>query len=104
MIHFFMLKLHLRGCMSPPPLPKFELLIAQEGMMYKIWDSVYKIEQNKYKIMIYFSFSKSVLGGRWHVPQILRGGKFREGKTVDFLKIYSNIKQCAGYMLHLVDF
>ncbi len=37
-------------------------------MAYKIWDSVYKIVQNKYKIMIYFSFLKSVLGGRWHAP------------------------------------
>ncbi len=45
------------------PAPKFELPIAQEGMVYKIWDSEYKIVQNKYKIMIYFSFSKSVLGG-----------------------------------------
>ncbi len=45
------------------PAPKFELPIAQEGMVYKIWESVYKIVQNKYKIMIYFSFSKSVLGG-----------------------------------------
>ncbi len=36
--------------------PKFELPIAQEGM-------VYKIVQSKYKIMIYFSFSKSVLVG-----------------------------------------
>ncbi len=43
--------------------PKFELPIAQEGMVYKIWDSVYKIVQNKYKIMMYFSFPKSVLGG-----------------------------------------
>ncbi len=38
------------------PAPKFELPIAQEG-------TVYKIVQNKYKIMMYFSFSKSVLGG-----------------------------------------
>ncbi len=28
------------------PAPKFELPIAQEGMVYKIWDSVYKIVQN----------------------------------------------------------
>ncbi len=42
--------------------PKFELPIAQEGMVYKIWALVYKIVQNKYKIMIYFSFSKCVLG------------------------------------------
>ncbi len=42
---------------------KFELPIAQEGMVYKIWDSVCKIVQNKYKVVIYFSFSKSVLGG-----------------------------------------
>ncbi len=47
------------ACHQPP---KFELLIAQEGMVYKIWYSVYKIVQNKYKIIIYFSFSKSVLG------------------------------------------
>ncbi len=50
------------ACHQPP---KFELLIAQEGMVYKIWDLVYKIVQNKYRIMIHFSFSKSVLGGRW---------------------------------------
>ncbi len=31
-------------------------------VVYKIWDLVYKIVQNKYKIMIYFSFSKSVRG------------------------------------------
>ncbi len=43
--------------------PKFELPIAQEGMVYKIWDSLYKIVQNKYKIIIYFSFSKSIWGG-----------------------------------------
>ncbi len=82
MIQFFMLKLHLGGCMSPAL--KFELPIAQEGMVYKIWDSLYKIVQNKYKIvqnrykivqnkykivqnkykiMIHFSFSKSVFGG-----------------------------------------
>ncbi len=47
--------------MLPAPR-KFELLITQERMVYKIWDSVYKIVQN-YKIIIYFSFSKSVLGG-----------------------------------------
>ncbi len=45
------------------PAHKFKLPIAQEGRVYKIWDLVYKIVQNKYKIMIYFSFSKSVLGG-----------------------------------------
>ncbi len=57
------------GGLHVTSLPKFELPIAQEGMVYKICDSVYKIGQNKYKIMIYFSFSKSVLGGgRWHVP------------------------------------
>ncbi len=41
-------------------------------MVYKIWDSVYKIVQNKYKIMIYFSFTKSVFGGGgvwWHAPR-----------------------------------
>ncbi len=43
-------------------------------MVYEIWDLVYKIVQHKYKIMIYFSFTKSVLGGggRWHVPENLR--------------------------------
>ncbi len=64
MIQFFMLKLHLEGsegCMSPAP--KFELGIAQEVRVYKIWDLVYKIVQNKYKIMTFFSFSKSVWGG-----------------------------------------
>ncbi len=40
-------------------------------MVYKIWDSVYEIVQNKYKILIYFSFSKSVLGSRWHAPAYL---------------------------------
>ncbi len=35
-------------CHQPP---KFELPIAQEGMVYKIWDLVYKIVQNKYKIL-----------------------------------------------------
>ncbi len=61
MIQFFMLKLQLGGAACHQP-PKFELPIAQEEMVYKIWDSVYKIVQNKYKIMIYFSFSKSVWG------------------------------------------
>ncbi len=32
------------GCMSPAP--KFELRIAQERMVYKIWDLVFKIVQN----------------------------------------------------------
>ncbi len=62
MIQFFTLKLHWGGdCMSPAP--KFELPIRQEGMVYKIWNSVYKIVQNKYKIMVYSSFSKSGWGG-----------------------------------------
>ncbi len=42
MIQFFMLKVHLGGCMSPDT-PKFELRIAEEGRVYKIWDLVYKI-------------------------------------------------------------
>ncbi len=50
MIQFFMLKLHLMGPMSPAP--KFELRIAQEGRVRNIWDLVYKIVQNEYKIMI----------------------------------------------------
>ncbi len=62
MTQFFMLRLHLGGLHVTSP-PKFELPIAQEGVMYKIWDSMYKIVQNKYKIMVYFSFSKSVWGG-----------------------------------------
>ncbi len=48
-------------------LPKFELPIAQEGMMYKIWDSMYKIVQNEYKIMIQFFMLKLHLGGGLHV-------------------------------------
>ncbi len=46
MLQFFMFKLHLGGggvCMSPP---QFELPKAQVGMVYKIWDLVYKIVQN----------------------------------------------------------
>ncbi len=41
-----------------------QIWIADSGKrVYKIWNLVYKIVQNKYKIMIYFSLSKSVLGG-----------------------------------------
>ncbi len=66
MIQFFMLKLHVGGGTAARLQPsKFELRIAEEGRMYKIWDLVYKIVQNKYKIMIYFSLSKSVWGGGW---------------------------------------
>ncbi len=65
MIQFFMLKLHLGGCMSPAP--KFVLPITQEGMVYKIWDVVYKIVQNEYKIMIHFFMLKLHLGGGLHV-------------------------------------
>ncbi len=64
MIPFFMLKLHLgegAGCHQPL---KSELRIAQERRVYKIWDLVHKIVQNKYKIMKYFSFSKSFWGGQ----------------------------------------
>ncbi len=39
MIQFFMLKLHLGWAAFHQP-PKFELPIAQEGMVYKIWDLV----------------------------------------------------------------
>ncbi len=64
MIQYFILKLHFGGLhFTSHHLPKFELPMAQGGMVYKISDSVYKIVQNKYKIMIYFSFSKSVLVG-----------------------------------------
>ncbi len=79
MIQFFMLKLHLWGCVSPAG-PKFESRIAQEVRVYKIWDLVfkiwvlvYKIVENKCKIMIYFSLSKSIFwegGGRWHAPPV----------------------------------
>ncbi len=44
------------------PALKFELRMAPEVRVYKIRDLVYKIVQNKYKIMIYFSFSKFVFG------------------------------------------
>ncbi len=52
------------GGAACPQTPKFELPIAQEGMVYKIWDSVYKIVQNEYKIMIQFFMLKLHLGGR----------------------------------------
>ncbi len=60
---FFYLETSFRGggCMSPTP--KFKLRIAQEGKVYKIWDLVYKIVQNKYKIMIQFFILKLHLGG-----------------------------------------
>ncbi len=58
-----MLKLNRGWCTSLTPTPKFELRLSEVGRMYKIWNLVYKIVQNEYKIMIYFSFSKSVLMG-----------------------------------------
>ncbi len=48
------------ACHQPP---KFEFPIAQEGMVYQIWDSVYKIIQHEYKIMIRFFMLKLHLGG-----------------------------------------
>ncbi len=54
-------------CMSPAP-SKFELPIVQEGMVYKIWDSVYKIVQNEYKIMIQFFMLKLHLWAACHQP------------------------------------
>ncbi len=56
MIQFYMFKQHWGGCMSSTLLltPKFELPIAQEGKVYKIWFLMYKIVQNEYKIMIQF--------------------------------------------------
>ncbi len=42
MIQFFILKLHLVGAACHQP-PKFELPIAEEGMVYKIWDLVYNV-------------------------------------------------------------
>ncbi len=63
MIQFFMLKLHSGTLHASDPLPlKFELRIA-EGRMYKVWDLVYKIVQNEYKIMIQFFMLKLSLGG-----------------------------------------
>ncbi len=61
MIQFFMLKLYwgVASCHQPP---KIELPIAQKGMVYKIWDSVYKIVQNECKIMIQFFMLKLHLG------------------------------------------
>ncbi len=51
--------------------PEFELGIARERRVYKIWDSVYKIVRNEFKIMIQFFMVKLHLGGL-HVtsPQI----------------------------------
>ncbi len=46
-----MLKLQLGG-LHFTSTPKFELRIAQEGKVYKIWNLMYKIVQNEYKIMI----------------------------------------------------
>ncbi len=46
--------------------PKFELRIGQEGRVYKISDSVYKIVQNEYKIMIQFFMLKLHLGAACH--------------------------------------
>ncbi len=63
MIQFFMLKLHLRGGLHVTSPPKFELPIAQEGMVYKIWDSVYKIVDNGHKIMVQFFMLKLHWGG-----------------------------------------
>ncbi len=42
--------------LAPPP--KFELTIAQEGKVYKIWNFMYKIVQNENKIMIQFLILK----------------------------------------------
>ncbi len=73
MIQFFMLKLEVgAACLQPS---KFELRIAEEGKVYKMWDLVYKIVQNKYKIMIYFSFSNSVL--EWPVKRTSDGVKHK---------------------------
>ncbi len=52
------------------PIPKFELRKAKEGRVYKIWHLVYRIVQNEFKIMIYFSLLKSVFrcgGGDMHL-------------------------------------
>ncbi len=48
----------------------FQIWIADSAQRkgITIFDLVYKIVQNDYKIMIYFSFSKSVLWIRWHAP------------------------------------
>ncbi len=67
MIQFFILKLYSGGCISTTPHPKFELRIEQEGRAYKISNSVYKIVQNEYKIMIQFLTLKLHLEGL-HVP------------------------------------
>ncbi len=54
MIQFLCWKLIWEAaCLQPS---KFELRTAQKGRVYKIWDVMHKIVQNKYKIMIYFSF------------------------------------------------
>ncbi len=57
------LLLGLWGCAACHQPPKFELPITQEGMVYKIWDSVYTIVQNEYKIMIQFFMLKLHLEG-----------------------------------------
>ncbi len=61
MIQFFILKLHFGG-LHFTNSPKFELRIPQEGMVYKIWNLMYKIVQNEYKIMIQFFMLKLHFG------------------------------------------
>ncbi len=51
------------GWVTCPQPHKFELRIGHEGRVYKIWNSMYKIVQNEYKIMIQFFMLKLHLGG-----------------------------------------
>ncbi len=65
MIQFFYVETSLVGVGAACQQPlKFELRTAEDGVVYKIWALVYKIVQNKYRIMMYFSLSKSVFWGQ----------------------------------------
>ncbi len=63
MIHFFYVETAFveAACLRTTP-PPFELRTAEEGRMYKMWDLVYKVVQNEYKITIQFFMFKLHLG------------------------------------------
>ncbi len=83
MIQFFMLKLHLGGGAASHQPTKFLLPIAQEGMVYKIWDSVYKIAQNKY---ILFVLEIRFVGwGAWAVTCTYVSPTFYKNRILLFL-------------------
>ncbi len=89
-----MLKLHSVGGAACQQPPKFELPIAQEGMVYKICDSVYKIVQNKYKIMIY------VAGDMHLAKEKVKTGNIKTKKIVckswkKFMEVPERLRSCC---------